>query len=1260
MNHSFNPILIFILSFFGALPLIAQVNADFSSNMTSGCSPIAVLFSDQSNSSGGAITSWSWTNNGNFFSDEQNPSILLTQSGLYDICLTATNSSGQSDTRCRNNFIEVFTNPTAEFSANNTIGCPPFSVDFTSQSIPGSAALSQVIWDFGGSCGVVIASPQEVIPCTYNSTGNFQVTLIVEDANGCTANLTIPNYIQVEEEPVVDVQILPYDDCEPPFLVDFQNNGDPALTYNWDLGNGNTFIGFTPPTTNYSTSGPFEIVVTALDPASGCSVVNILDEQVEELFPLDFNFLRSGDCTLPVVSFLDESGGVPDLISWDFGDGMTSMVSNPVHTFPGFGCFDVTLTRTVGNCTKSLSQQVCFEEINPANIITNFTNPTGCELPHQSSFSVVPNPNFSYLWDFGDGNTSTNTVAIHSYSSYGEYDVTLSVTDMLGCETILDVGLIQVQPITMQLGSFGSLGCIPLQVSMDPAIQSFEPITLIDWQVFDGGGLLVFQSGQTNPSFTLNSVGCYDVQATIENADGCQLQETITNAWCAGEAPLANFSFDPPIGCASTNFSFTDLSQGSVDTWIWDFQGDGSPEDFVPDPTYEYPEIGCFMPTLSVAQFGCFDQISLGPLCVEPPVARFNVSYSCDTATWVTFNNTSIEADSVAWDFGVVGDSTDTSSMDTTQYLYPGLGEYTLTLIAYNFMTGCSDTATAMIEVEEPVALFSLASTELCAPATVNPVDASVGAVAYTWSLPNGGTLSQGNTAAPQINFETPGTYSIQLEVENQKGCFNTYILEDILVNSPVIGFQHQVIGNCVPFTVVLEDNSSNPFAENLVYEWSFLNGEIQGTGENFQFNLDTVGIFPIQLTVEDSWGCRDSIIQSVGFNEDAPVAYFNGLLFGCEAVDIVFNNLSLGTGLTYSWEFGDGSTSSEFAPEHNFQDGEYEVCLTIQDASCIDTHCDSVFIQPIESLFSVVSTYSSCVPSPVKFVNESINGVSYVWNFGDDTGESDSEQASHIYTNTGTYDVSLVAVGVNPGCTDTLLLQEAVSVNGPGGQVDFLIDDFCVPAEITVEVSSDRPYDMTVFFGDGNVQNADSLIANIFQHSFETTTNDGFVPSVLMVESNNPDCFVPINSPDTFFLASLEAEIMADRMILCDENREVVLESLVESSTGNFNSEWLLPGAMPPSSTQPDLVTTYSEPGFYDVTFIVENEECQDTLYAESFIEVYEVAQFLVPDYLICEGDSVILEAEGDYENFSWNNETFLTDPGDINPIAFPDETME
>ena len=156
------------------------------------------------------------------------------------------------------------------------------------------------------------------------------------------------------------------------------------------------------------------------------------------------------------------------------------------------------------------------------------------------------------------------------------------------------------------------------------------------------------------------------------------------------------------------------------------------------------------------------------------PVSKFNVLNFCEEPEKRRFQNQSIDADSVFWDFGVVGINTDTSSANNPEFFYTTPGTYTVTQTVFNSETGCFHRTTKDLVITNPQAAFNVPIVEGCAPFALSVVDASVDADAWNWIAP-GGVISDAGAQTPTITYNIPGKYTdIQLIITDVNNCNDT------------------------------------------------------------------------------------------------------------------------------------------------------------------------------------------------------------------------------------------------------------------------------------------------------------------------------------------------------------------------------------------------------------------------------------------------------------------------------------------------------
>ena len=281
----------------------------------------------------------------------------------------------------------------------------------------------------------------------------------------------------------------------------------------------------------------------------------------------------TGVSPLP-VTFTDLSTGVPTTWSWDFGDGGTSTLQNPTHTYLTSGTFTVTLTvdNAFGSDTATKTDLVLVDVIPPvadfAASVTGGLSPLDVDFTDQSTGGVPT----SWLWDFGDGATSTLQNPSHTYTASGFQTVSLTVTNPYGSDTLTRTDYVAVDFIP-PVASFSGT---PVSAA-SPFVTTFTDestggvATSWSWSFGDGYG-----STAQNPAHTYTVAGTYSVSLTASNAYGADtLWRTDYIEVLPGPTILADFVGAPTTGTTPLHVDFTDQSVGHIISWEWNF-GDGA------------------------------------------------------------------------------------------------------------------------------------------------------------------------------------------------------------------------------------------------------------------------------------------------------------------------------------------------------------------------------------------------------------------------------------------------------------------------------------------------------------------------------------------------------------------------------------------------------------------------------------------------------------------------------------------------------------
>jgi PKD repeat protein len=310
-------------------------------------------------------------------------------------------------------------------------------------------------------------------------------------------------------------------------------------------------------------------------------------------------FTVQGNPAGTTFAFTDSSnGGAMQIISWswDFGDGNTSTVQNPTHTYNVPGPFLVCLTISNGSCTSVYCDSVGFGG-GPSCTATPSSSVSG----NTANFSVSTSGTgtaVAYSWDFGDGNSATtgSSSTTHTYANNGTYNacVTVSFSDSCvagpSCTTV-QIGTTQVSCSASFLGSAQSSSASFIDNSTTTGT-----IVSWTWDFGDGSNPVTTTSGTTTHNYAQN--GMYLVCMTIFTSDSCT--DTFCDSIVIGNnTPNCQASF---LHYPDTTGQYTiigvNTSQGQNLSYFWDF-GDGNTSTQA-YPIHQYAGAGTYNICLTV------------------------------------------------------------------------------------------------------------------------------------------------------------------------------------------------------------------------------------------------------------------------------------------------------------------------------------------------------------------------------------------------------------------------------------------------------------------------------------------------------------------------------------------------------------------------------------------------------------------------------------------------------------------------------------
>jgi len=756
--------------------------------------------------------------------------------------------------------------------------------------------------------------------------------------------------------------------CNIPHIVQFTSTSTgPIISYHWDFGNGLTSPQQNPSTV-YGSPGNYNVRLIVSDGLNKDTLERISYIKVSGAPPdAQFDTPSPIGCTPLTAPFNNTSTNGFSYL-WDFGDGTTSTLSNPTHTYNTAGAYDVKLYAYFDNgnngCVDSLVRTNYIQLDDYPNILSVSSISTiTCQNVHFPQFSA----NFTgsptvWSWDFGDGQTSNiGPMPFHIYTGYGVYDVTVTAETSLGCrDSLFLANHIQLIEPQVAFEPNNQAGCAPFAVEF--ADSSIVGDSIISWEWHFGDGTT---STLQHPNHTYSDTGSFDVTLIINTSTSCA--DTLTQLDCVTVYPAVqgvDFVVIPQIACAIDPIVFFNTSNviGSMD-WTWDV-GDGTTKSGL-NASHFYQDTGSFHVTLiAESEFGCTDTITYpNAIQIIEPVALFDVSppISCTLPATVQFTDQSLGADTWTWDFG---DST-SSTLQNPTHTYTQAGSYTVILRVYNASTDCDDEAEFVITIPEPEADFIVANPNGCTDFTVFFGNDSRDTETYQWDFGDGNTSTDEN---PSHTYTQAGVYNIRLVATDSLGCSDTLSRANyVQVGSLHNDFTANATQGCTPLEVsFIETATIAPIgvADIETWLWDFGDGNID-TSKNPVHTYTEPGSYTVTLYLQNRLGCWDTLSRIDYIQAWGPLTHFApDQTADCAPISINFTDSSTvyptnGSIQKWNWTFGDGGQDSVQHPLYTYLDpGLYSVSLIVTD----NLGCkDSLELPDLMDICTPLATAFSC-----------------------------------------------------------------------------------------------------------------------------------------------------------------------------------------------------------------------------------------------------------------------------------------------------------
>ena len=467
----------------------------------------------------------------------------------------------------------------------------------------------------------------------------------------------------------------------------------------------------------------------------------------------------------------------------------------------------------------------------------------------------------SYLWDFGNGNTSTLKNPSAIYYQSGNFKVKLTVTDANGNKSSKTFTPIRVFSNPTARFNADTVACIGDNLLFtDQSVKA--DTTIVKWTWDFGDGNLGTGSAPRHP-YTYSSR--FSIGLTVTDANGCKSLLNKSNYIRIKPSPKASFKVGSNYSCMLPGvFTATNTSTGS-NTYKW-ICSDGSTAT-TSNYTTSITSFGTYTLKLVASSGGCSDTAVFKPLIIEKLVARFGLDGPvCEGSDYQFKNSTTPNNKAIKyrWDFGDGG--TDTARQP--KHVYTSQGKFTVKLSVSNGT--CSDSMTQSVTVY-PVPDVRIAVQDSIGCKSPFKAIFNIVGSNYSSSLWDFGDKSnpQNFSAGSPIthNYVGKGAYSVKVKVSNSYGCVADLKLnERIQVAQQWVDIQPEKFYDCLPVTKLynLNKNIVQPIAS---ITWTFGDSMRNYSGEKVNKHFEKAGNFLAIVVVKTFQGCeiRDTALISVG-----------------------------------------------------------------------------------------------------------------------------------------------------------------------------------------------------------------------------------------------------------------------------------------------------------------------------------------------------------------------------------------------------------
>lgn len=929
-------------------------------------------------------------------------------------------------------FASIRANAQVYFTMSDSTGCAPLTVQFTNQSSTGAVYYYWSVSDGTTSSdtnfsytftqgGTYYTIWLYAYDANYNYLGNYTKSIVTD---GNSPYFYVSNFQACPNEPVSFSYYTPSGSVQWNFSDGFTANNSYVSHY-------------------FSDTGSYQ-VACIVDGVCGIDTFyNSISVENNLVSTISFGFNGASLCPGAPIYFYPYSQA--QSYSWDFGDGNTSVQSNPTNSFSSASDYAVTLN-AVNYCgiSSSSSQTVSISSSSSINPFISSYASNSMPCPGQLIDVYTDGGYSGYKFDFGDGTPVLNSqyeYVQHAFADTGIYNIAITVMNACGNDTTIyrEVNVnINGRVLDGYISTNASSSCPGQNVGF----YATYGYSNYEWDFGNGN---IFSDNSSTRYFTFQDTGTYPISCKITNQCGNDTTVYYTHV-VSNNSPITGSVFMsvlPNVICPNTNARFSATS--TFKTYEWNFGDSSSLVTGPPFSLYHYYEQeGSYTVTLKLTNYCGADTIITKNILVTAnnhlpantaiygteeacpnDVASFNVS----GGSGIYFSNYT----SSVWDFGD-GTARDSNTYISSSHRYTSLGNYVVSAHLYNncgndtiVYFNCKISSKPIVRFNDPDFIISTYSgeTSLCNNDEVT-FYAPGGYAKYFWDFGDNNLIE--GTETMKHTFTQQGSVDVSVKIVN--GCdYDTTLFLHIIVGNNIAAGGMFISGS----SVVCPGEQIKFFAQEgfVKYFWNFGDGDTITTYYYYyQKAYDTAGIYTVTVTGYNGCGYSSTSSRVFSVSEESQMRFLTvststGSV--CTNDDVLF---SISGGLSsyiYKWNFGDGDTATTIGQgiSHAYDSlGVYNMSVEVTNACGISkTYNSSVTVNngsvPVlnPGSFGFFSASSSalagCPGDAVAFFF--YGSYDHLWNFGDGTSGSATESfllsngtpctiIRHSFSATGTY----------------------------------------------------------------------------------------------------------------------------------------------------------------------------------------------------------------------------------------------------------------